>query len=66
MLACAKSGSEQGMDIQRVRVITPLPAPPPLLIVALVAKLVVEVGVGLREVRVGVSVVSMGWSRHTT
>ena len=55
MLACAKSGSEQGVDIQRVRVITPLPAPPPLLVVALVAKVAVEVGL-----RVGVSVVSMG------
>ena len=65
LLACAKSGSEQGEEKQRVRVIYPLPslplpfpAPPPLLVVALVAKLAAEVG--LREVRVGVSVVSKG------
>ena len=72
LVACAKRGSVQGLDIQRVRVITPpppLPLPPPPLVAVRMANALLVIVEAVMGVVVGVgyvSLVSMGWRRHRT
>ena len=70
LIACATSGSVQGLDKQRVRVITPpLPLPPPPLVAVRMANALLVIVEAVMGVVVGVgyvSLVSMGWRRHRT